>query len=33
MFYGTLASLLWKKEDGVWKIIYIHESWQENNEE
>jgi len=29
----TLASLLWKKEDGVWKIIHIHESWQEKNEE
>jgi hypothetical protein len=29
----TIASLLWKKEQSGWKIIYIHESWQENNEE
>ena len=29
----TLASLLWKKEQSGWKIIFLHESWQENNEE
>jgi len=24
----TLVSLLWKKEEDGWKIIYLHESWQ-----
>ena len=29
----VLATLLWKKEQSGWKIMHIHESWQENNEE
>ena len=33
IYDGVLATLLWKKEESVWKIICLHESWQENNEE
>ncbi len=25
---NVMGTLLWKKEEGGWKVIYLHESWQ-----
>jgi hypothetical protein len=28
LFDKVMGTLLWKKEEGGWKVIYLHESWQ-----